>query len=73
MLIIGSRTHRSQLVRNLLNPPWQYTPSSYGFVSFIECHIETHIEDSFPVSSGFESLIEIHIEDIVTSGFVSLF
>ena len=48
-------------------------PSSCGFVSLIECHIETHIEDSFPVSSGFESLIEIHIEDIVTSCFVSLF
>ena len=28
-------------------------PSSCGFVSLIECHIETQIEDSFPVSSGF--------------------
>ena len=40
-----------------------HQPSSCGFVSLIEWHIEWHIEDNFPVSSGFGSLNETHTED----------
>ena len=39
------------------------SPLHVVFFSLIEWHIETHIEDSFPVSSGFVSLNETQIED----------
>ena len=38
-------------------------PSLCGFVSLIECHIKTNIEDSFPVSSGLVCLNETHDEE----------
>ena len=38
-------------------------PSSCGFVSLIEQHIETHIEDSFSVSFGCVCLNETHSEE----------
>ena len=40
-----------------------HLPSSCGFMSLIEWHIETHIEDGFPVSSGFVCLNETHSEE----------